>query len=187
MQFIVISDQLISMAWALLLGAVLALCYDALRILRMLVFSDGVRVARPLTKVPAMIFSAKPVGTVLELITVNVFDVLFAAFAAAAFSIFTYHFNSGYFRWYIFLACVMGFALYRLSVGRLVMLCAGYAAGALRVALGFIVWLILRPAVLICRLAKACAVPVSACFRRLVGLKRTEKIRKRLPSEVRFR
>lgn len=187
MQFIVISDQLISMAWALLLGAVLALCYDALRILRMLVFSDGVRIARPLTKVPAMIFSAKPVGTVLELITVNVFDVLFAAFAAAAFSVFTYHFNSGHFRWYIFLACVMGFALYRLSVGRLVMLCAGYAAGTLRVALGFIVWLILRPAVLICRLVKACAIPVSAHARRLCGIRRTEKIRKRLPLEVRFR
>lgn len=186
MQFIVISDQLVSVAWALLLGAVLALCYDGLRILRMPIFSDGVRVIPFLRRLPAVTLPESGTGSVPELILINVFDVLYSVFAAAAFSVFIFHFNSGHFRWYIFLSSVAGFALYRLSIGRLVMLCAGYTAGILRVAFGFFLWLLLRPAVLLFRLIKAAVSPVAERVRLLAGKKRTERIRKRLPTQVRF-
>ena len=186
MQFLVISEQLASSAWALLLGAFLALCYDALRLLRIVLLGCGMRRPKVFEKLPPKRGdNEKP--PFISMLLVNIGDILYSLFAAAAFSVFIYWFSMGRFRWYLMLCTVVGFALYRLSLGRLVMKCLGWIAGAVRSLTEAVLWLCVRPFVLLKKGVKAAAVPVLSRIRYINNIRKTEKIRKRLCDTVRFR
>ena len=121
------------------------------------------------------------------MLLVNIGDILYSLFAAAAFSVFIYWFSMGRFRWYLLLCTVVGFALYRLSLGRLVMKCLGWIAGAVRSLTEAALWLCVRPFVLLKKGVKAAAVPVLSRIRYINNIRKTGKIRKRLCETVRFR
>lgn len=186
MQFIVISEQLASVLWSLLLGCFFAVCYDALRVVRMLLVGQGIRKWRILGKVPTVTLHHGSMGDHLQMLFTNISDVLYSIFAAASFCIFLYHVNSGRFRWYLLFACAIGFILYRLSLGRLANAALGYITGAIRVLIGFILYVITRPASLFLRGVRIIAKPVKNKLRRNKMLRETEKIRKSLHDAVRF-
>lgn len=187
MQFIVISDQLISALWALFLGCFFAACYDAVRVIRMILCADSARVPSFVKKLPSLSLRKRTVGSRISVLIANVFDVLYSLFAASAFCIFVYYVNNGRFRWYLLFCCAVGFVLYRLSAGRLTVITLSYAAGILRHTAGFAVYIATRPAVLIYRLALKAARPAVARIKYSAAVRRTEKIRKALPDAVRFR
>ena len=80
MQFLVISEQLASSAWALLLGAFLALCYDALRLLRIVLLGCGMRRPKVFEKLPPNHRSGeKPPFISMLLVNIGDIQVVFAA------------------------------------------------------------------------------------------------------------
>lgn len=97
MQFIVLSQQLLSVLQALIFGAVSCAVYDGVRLLRYILRPEGR-------------------GSIT---LANIFDVIYSVALGCAFSIFLYIVNNGRFRWYLMAGAVFGFALYRLSLGRL--------------------------------------------------------------------
>ena len=186
MQFLVISEQLASSALAIIFGAFLALCYDAVRLLRIVLLGCGMRRPRVFEKLPPKHrCGEKP--PFISMLLVNIGDILYSLFAAASFSVFIYWFSTGRLRWYLLLCAVLGFALYRLSLGRLVMKCLGWTAGAVRSLALAALWLCVRPFVLLKKGVMAAAVPVLSRIRYINNIRKTEKIRKRLCDTVRFR
>lgn len=186
MQFIVISDQLASLLWSLLLGAAFAGCYDALRVVRMLLAAQGIRKLKITERIPTVTVFKGKVGDHLQMLFANITDVLYSLAASASFCIFLYYSNSGRFRWYLLLGCVAGFVLYRLSIGRVVTAVLGYITGIIRTVIGFALFLITRPVLLLRHVLRIAAAPIRNLIKRKKMLRRTEKIRKSLHDAVRF-
>ncbi len=186
MQFIVISEQLQAILWAIILGAVFAAVYDGLRVVRMLLCSQGIRKLKIAEKIPTVKLAGGAAGEHLQMLFANITDVLYSVFAAAAFCIFIYYTNNGRFRWFLLLSCILGFVLYRCSVGIAVKAAFGYITGIIRTLCGFLLYVLTRPAVLVCRGAKRLTVPVRERIQRKIKIKETEKIGRSLRDAVRF-
>lgn len=123
MQFITLQEQLLSMLRALIFGAACALVYDGVRALRRFILPAGR-------------------GTVT---LANVFDVIYGIFLGAAYSVFVFIANSGKNRWYLLFSCAVGFALYRLSAGRVISPVLQRAADILRKISGIVLKIISYP------------------------------------------
>lgn len=186
MQFIVISEQLQAVLWALILGAFFAAAYDVLRVVRMLLCSQGIKKLKIAEKIPTVTLAGGAVGDHLQMLFANITDVLYSVFAAVSFCIFLYYMNNGRFRWYLLLACVVGFILYRLSIGIAVKAAFGYITGVIRTVCGFVLYLITRPAVFLSRGVVRLASPVAENIQRRIKIRKTEKIGKSLRDAVRF-
>ena len=123
MQFIVLSEQLKTTLLALFFGVAAAAVYDGVRLLRYLFLPQGR-------------------GSVA---LANVLDVLYGAALGCAYSVFLFVCNNGRYRWYLLCAALLGFALYRLSAGRIIKPFISRAAALVRKILGFLLKLLLWP------------------------------------------
>lgn len=123
MQFIVISEQLRTALYALLFGAAAAGVYDGVRLFRSLTLAQGR-------------------GSVTF---ANILDVLYAVVLGCSYSVFLFAENNGRYRWYLLFSAVLGFVLYRLSLGRLVKRTVFRAAAFVRKAVQLLLKLLWRP------------------------------------------
>lgn len=118
-------------------------------------------------------------------------DGIFCLSVGLSFPIFTYAVNNGDLRWFIPAGCALGFALYHVTIGRLVLLSMGTVANAIRAAIYFT---ILKPAGYIIKIIRKFAVFVfdnTVCriilliHKKILSAK-TEKIRKKIKEDIRF-
>lgn len=155
MQDIVLSQQLMSLLQALLFGACSAAAYDGVRFLRLVFFGNGR-------------------GSITA---ANIADILYGAAAGCAFSVFLFIANNGRFRWYLLLSAVLGFALYRLSLGKIVLKILKFTAKIFRRFAGWILKFVYLPVSAITKLIKTVAGKVS--LRRENTRRKKEELRRK--------
>ncbi len=124
--------------YALAVGAFLGAVYDVFRILRVAfpyVNGNGVK----------KVYAALMLGIIfLE-------DMLYALIAAVTVNLFLFNVNDGQVRWFALLGAAMGFALWYVTVGRLIMRCARTIVAAVRRMLYFLYRILLLPVVRLLR------------------------------------
>lgn len=98
MQFITLPEQFLSMLRALIFGAACAAAYDCVRALRYLIIPQGKG----------------------EITLANVFDIIYGILLGCGYSVFLFIANNGKNRWYLLASVIAGFALYRLSAGKII-------------------------------------------------------------------
>lgn len=81
-------------------------------------------------------------GTKLEAAVIFFEDTAFALLSAAVFSVIFYRFSWGAVRWYALFAALVGFAAYRMTLGRAVMACASAIIGFILRAVRFLIRII---------------------------------------------
>lgn len=125
---IFIEKQLVSVGYSLILGLIFGAAYDIIRMIHILCgtmsYSDGKAHMRP----GGLAFG-------LFLLT----DLLYVTAVSAVFSVFVYWTNYGDFRGYLLFAAVIGFLLYSLTLGRVVMYFSDKAVRLLRLVLRYTV------------------------------------------------
>ncbi len=107
---IFIEKQLISVGYSFILGLIFGVSYDIIRIIHILCgiasYSGDERYMRK-GKIPFLLFFLT--------------DLVYMTAVSAAFSVFVYWVNYGDFRWYLLFGSVVGFVLYYVTLGRVVM------------------------------------------------------------------
>lgn len=149
----------VALLCALVFGAVLHLLYDAVRVLRILC---GVRYpgtvgerlrARPLPLLPMAwhgsraAIGARWVQNGIIFLT----DVLFCLIAGALFSLFVYWQNDGEFRAVLLLGAVVGYTLFHVTFGRLLLSCSTVVAFLGHALFAYVFWLLRFPFLLFYR------------------------------------
>lgn len=133
---------------SLLAGVILGAFYDVLRITRVFL---GVhysrRTARALRGVSLPLLKAQKDRGENKMLGIVVFveDFFFCLFAAVALILLFYEMTNGKFRIFAILICMMGFLLYRGTLGRLVMLCSEVIAFVIETAVRYLAFFILFP------------------------------------------
>lgn len=132
-----VSQRLLALAllYSAGVGAALGLLYDVFRIMRVAM--------KPSPKMPA------PLRTVYNIIgdaIIFIEDILFSIVAAVVVTVFLFHINNGQMRWFVLAGAGIGFALYYMTVGRLVIMCAEAIISFIRAVIHFILRLTLFPA-----------------------------------------
>jgi len=137
------------LVWGVLLGAGFGAAYDMLRITRVLM---GVRYSTRVTfslarAMPPRRIAARPhhMGRSLRNGIIHIEDFLFFLLVGAGTAVFLSAVNHGRVRWLALAGIFAGFALYRLTAGRLVIACSSAIAAVLHLVLAWLLWLLTRP------------------------------------------
>ena len=183
-----LSSQIFALIYSVAVGAFLGLSYDVIRITRVLA---GLRITRTSSgleeKTLPLIGKAhrgenKKSGAFAS-VFVFIGDIMYSLYASAVFCVFVFHANQGYGRWFLVAGCAVGFAVYLLTAGRLVMAFSGVIAFVIRCALRYLVYFLCLPF----RLAGVYLVrPLRREYSKLLGRYRTERFEKRLERELMF-
>lgn len=104
MQFIVISEQIKIMVFAVILGCIFALIYDIINTVRISINFDS---------------KLSLVNMAKDLFIIHFIDIAYMTFASVSYCIFLYYFSSGHNRWYLFVSMVIGFLICRVSICRI--------------------------------------------------------------------
>lgn len=183
--------------YSVLLGGILGVLYDAVRILRVFfgvsAYSLGARrlseISFPLIG-PLLPRHSPNKKRIWALLLLGVGDVLFALLAAVLFSVFLYVAASGYFRWFYLFGCGIGFFGYYFTVGKLVILSSETIVFLFRVFLRYILWIFLVPLRFLrwCTglFLLHCVQPVLRKIRYRMALQYTRRVRSRLWRLIRF-
>jgi len=115
-------------------------------------------------------------------------DLLFAVTAACTFSILLSHAFYGIVRWFCLLAAVIGYVVYRCTIGRAVLYISEILAGILRIICRYIAWILMLPIRLILKCSR---IFVYAIIRHLIlhvqlviGQKKSTKYTKKVKHEL---
>ena len=166
--------------FSLVLGLIFGFLYDIIRIIHILCGTlsyEGGKTRQTRGVIPSVVL--------------GVGDLLYMTAVTAVFSVFVYYVNNADFRMFMAIGAAIGFALYSLSVGRLVMLVTGTVTNAIRAAIR---WAIVKPAVFVAGKTRNLLVflwrhtfgrAVNALRERFRAAK-TEKIRKQFGKDIRF-
>ena len=155
--------DLLRLFWdGFLLGVAFGIAYDLLRITRVLMgVRYGARTAGRLAALPmpypACSTQANRVGQRLRDGLVNLEDLLYFLFVGPAIAIYLSAANHGRVRWLAFAGIGLGFAAYRLTVGRLVIGCSAAIAAGLRFLLAWMIWGLCRPVCWLGKLVRQCS------------------------------
>ena len=142
------SALVLTSARALILGVLFGVLYDGVRILKCFLcvakYGDKRRFDKVYSKGVCDIFPRSPGGVVVYALTA-LFDVLYFIIVTVSFVLFLYAFNHGVFRWFILLACTVGFFAYRSSFGKLVIRSVDAASDLIRLAVNLAIYLFAIP------------------------------------------
>jgi hypothetical protein len=129
----------------LITGAFLGAIYDCVRILRCILgieyYTKPVRLKLKKSKKERGGKISKIKENTVMLIT----DIIFFVFCGIFLSIIVYYVNSGIVRWYILAFCLIGFAVYYFTVGKLVISVSNIIAGVIREIISCVIYLLLFP------------------------------------------
>ncbi len=136
--------------FALLFGAFLGVFYDAGRIFGCLlgmpckgakkITLKGLRLPRSFKE-----GKEKKIGKRVQSILLFCGDLLFMLLSGAFFCVFLYAVNDGEFRFFVLLGVLLGFILYRFTVGRVLWLFASYIVGFIRLIFSWLLFGVLFP------------------------------------------
>lgn len=144
-----ISQKLLALAllYSAVVGTVLGVLYDIFRIIRVAMKpSPGMS--------PKLRSFYDAVGDTVIFIE----DILFAFIAALVVAVFLFHVNDGQLRWFVLAGAAVGFFLYYMTVGRLVLLCAGAIISFVKAVLGFLLRITIIPLIKLLRIFRRFAV-----------------------------
>ena len=127
---------------SVILGLLLGLLYDCVRITRCLF---GIEYKGIIFKRLQPQHSIKSIGKVYESLLMGITDLIYFALCGIIMSIFVYFVNSGNVRWYIFLGAGVGFFLYYVTVGRMVISLSSVIALGIRKAFFIILSCLYEP------------------------------------------
>lgn len=173
--------QLIITAYAVIVGAVIGIIYDIIRISR--VFS-GVTETSSQSKMYTVKLpligagtdrkndfpkfcgfrehthtatagkkkkKTKVVSEFYKNIIVFAGDILFFFIVSPIFTVFIYYANNGKIRWYLIIGSIVGFMLYYITIGRIIMLFSSLIVFIIRSAGAYLIYFTIRPAVIFIR------------------------------------
>ena len=169
------SDQLLILAYSLVIGLIFGALYDIFRISRVLFFGNGIgKMSASDKRIEGMIRRIIPERsehTAILLsklrhikektVTVLIFfeDILFFIISSLFFTVFLFQVNFGQLRLYIYIGAAAGFTVYYFTVAKLSAAVSGLAVSIIRLALFFTFYKIAKPILII--IAKAISVPVN--------------------------
>ena len=151
--YVSMSELSLVLLYSLFLGVFIGSAYDVIRLLRIAV---GVRY-KSVSETPFDFTSLHFVGRYIKKGTVKeksgkflsificIGDILFFVFAALCISVFTYHFNSGEFRFFILFGAVLGFLGYYLTLGRVVLYLSSKIILFLKIILLYVSFFVFYP------------------------------------------
>lgn len=153
-----LASELYAALYAALLGLLLSLLWDAFSVVRILFgLFDAPHLPERLLSF-RFPFLAAPLleGQVkkskhMRSAALFLLDFLYAVTAGVSFVLFLYAFYDGVFRLFLLAAAALSFALYRLSLGRLVFLALGTVAFLLRVLLSYLALAVKLPVAIVGR------------------------------------
>jgi hypothetical protein len=131
-------------AWCAFYGFCIGICfgavYDVLRVRRIAFSKERYGIHRAQSAL-SNYFDVQPKGRFwsVQTIVIALEDFLFLSFLGAAIAILTFYENDGVFRWYALLACILGFACYRVTLGALVMKAADAIIARIKVCFRFVI------------------------------------------------
>jgi hypothetical protein len=134
--------------YSILMGAAMGLLYDGFRISRIFLGEHFSELANRFEKVnlPLIGMPKKPRGrNKLREIFLFVGDFLFCIIASVTLILLFYQMNHGKLRFMTFVLCGGGFYLYRMTAGRLIMLCSETIAFVLQTAVRYVFFFVLFP------------------------------------------
>ncbi len=150
---VTLTEEFQAMLWMLLCGVLCGMAYDGICILRVLlrVSSYSSVSGRLDSLVLPGIGSVRRKETDKRSHWVSCFliavgDIVFAGFSACLFSIFLAHAIYGIFRWYCLLSALVGYGIYRQTIGRAVLYISDVLAGILWIIFRYFLWILLLPA-----------------------------------------
>lgn len=113
-----ITDQLIITLYSILMGAALGVIYNAIGIIKAVIFqsySEKILIFKRYLKRKR---STKKINTIVTFF----FDLLFFVIITPLMVIFVHCVNNGNLRWYIFFGALTGFLVYRITIGRVIVI-----------------------------------------------------------------
>lgn len=125
-------------------GGIAAIAYDMVRFLRALL-----RISYPPCdrgRLRKLIAAHTPTENVPRLILISLFDLVYFMFLTAVAAVLLFHISFGVLRWYFVAAFMIGFALYRISLSRLIMPYLTAVSIAVRSLVGRILRILAFPA-----------------------------------------
>ncbi len=133
-----------------LLGVLMGIFYDIFRTIRIARRTDSpVKANRFYLKIaPKRFFEKrekKPITGVAEAVLIFAEDILFCIGCAAAFIFLTYAVNDGEIRIFGFLLCILGFALYYISIGKAAVYLSGHIIFLTKILIYWIFYIIIKP------------------------------------------
>lgn len=153
-----LATELWAAACATLFGVLLGVCYDAVRVFRILL---GLPAGRALpARLSGLCFpyvhiggkgKEGRIGRRLYAAILFLTDFLYAAMAGIAFVIFLYATHDGAFRFFLLFFSALGFASYLFTLGRLVYRVTGVIAFFLRVAFAYLILCVRVPLLFLLR------------------------------------
>ena len=181
---IYIERQLAGILYALIVGAALGAVYDVLRISRVILgLHPGVAGFSRRLPLVGEVARTHTHGGLFSSAVIFVEDILFFAAATVVYTVFVYHAGDGDNRWFFTLAAVCGFALYFVTVGRLVLRASGAIRFFLCAALDYTLFFALLPARFVLHRA---ILPLRRRIRVRLLEKTRKKAKKRLENDLRF-
>lgn len=208
--------QLIITAYAVIVGAVIGIIYDIIRISR--VFS-GVTETSSQSKMYTVKLpligagidrkhdfpkfcgfrehthtagkkkkKAKVVSEFYKNIIVFAGDILFFFIVSPIFTVFIYYANNGKIRWYLIIGSIVGFMLYYITIGRIIMLFSSLIVFIIRSAGAYLIYFTIRPAVIFIRfifgIIKALILRIVLRIKTAVMLKKMRKYTKKSEKSI---
>lgn len=133
-----ISQKVLALAllYSAVVGAALGMLYDVFRIIRVAM--------KPSPGMPATL---RAVYDAIGDTVIFTEDILFSFAAALVVIVFLFHINDGQLRWFVLAGAGIGFMLYYITVGRLLLLCAEAIISFIRMIIRFVLSLTLIPAI----------------------------------------
>ena len=139
---------LLTSLYAVLLGVIIGIVYDVFRILRVLAgvtaSSGGLKIKNRMSKLFPDVFSRQR-GRVFSCVFTAVTDFVFILLFTIVFILFLYCFNYGKFRWFILVFTFVGFRLYYVSFGRVVISLSGLISDSVKLLLNAVLFVIMYP------------------------------------------
>lgn len=161
MQFIVISEQLKNIAFAAFFGCIWGFIYDIIHTVRVLFIYD---------------FN-KSLKKIYKLLFIHILDLIYFVLFSVSYCIFVYYFNSGHFRWYLLISLIMGYTIYKSSIGIFLRFILEKTAGLFHRIFSY---LIIKPVLIFINVLRMLFYPFISIGSYFIGICKTRSIKSEL-------
>lgn len=173
-----IKVQLLTTLYSSLFGVILGIIYDCFKIIRrFLCFQTSNKVVSIYEKIRFPLISFKLSNETIKTkhkIIYFIFDVLYFLFITPISLIFTYAVSDGIVRWYIILGATFGFAIYNLSVSKIILFVYEFIFCFFRIVLSYMSFFIKLPLNKI----KICIFKILSKYKKKTSINRKKRVSK---------
>ncbi len=144
-------NQLLTVLFSFVLGIPCGLLYDLFKVIRCALMPSytekfiSKHINKEYKRIENPIKEKKSSSKIPLYIFIGILDVLYFIFLIPVFCIFTYIMNDGILRWYIFFFSLLGFVVYKITIGRINAVIIDYMSFYLRVLLKYLIFFVKMP------------------------------------------